>query len=149
MKVTTVIEQTSKYKHRIEYRPESNSFVESEYISLMYDRKVKYPYGWIKESGTPPDKHLDIYIMTNKDFELGEEVKVEIIGLYYRLDSDHKFLGVLGDRGFRDYKELEVKEKEDLNRIYNGKHEGEAWFGREKAEEVLREYFMEHNNDIL
>lgn len=141
MKFTAVIEQTSNYRKRMKYIPESNSFVETEYDCLMYLRNVKQPYGWIKESGTPPEKHLDIYIMSDREFTLGEEVEAEIIGVFFRTDGDHKFVGVLNDREITDFSQLEESEKEDLKRLYGGKYSGEGWYGREKAEEVLREYF--------
>lgn len=137
---TAVIEQTHKYPKRMKYIAETNSFIEKDSFSLSYKRGVHQPYGWIKESGTPPNPHLDVIIMTDKDFELGDEVGVKIIGVFYRNDGDHKLVAVLADREVEDFSQLEASEKEDMHRLYPREDAGEGWFGKEKAEAVLREF---------
>jgi len=102
----------------IKYIAAFDSFIEKDCDSLSYARNVKQPYGWIKESGTPPCNHLDVIIMTDKEFALGDEVKVKIIGLFYRGDGAHKLVGVLTDREIVDFSELSDTEKEDLHRLY-------------------------------
>lgn len=104
---TAKIEQTKEYPKRMKYIAETDSFVEKESYSLPYARKVYQPYGWIKESGTPPNPHWDIIIMT--------------------------------DREINDFSELTEEEKEDMHRLYPKASEGEGWFGREKAEELIKE----------
>ena len=141
MRFTAIIEQTYKYKKRMKYVAESNSFIEKDCDSLAFVRNVKQPYGWIKETGTPPQPHLDVYIMASCEFELGDEAEVDIIGVFFRTDGDHKLVGVLPDRDIKDFSQLDESEKEDLSRLYRGKYEGEGWFGREKAEEVIKEFF--------
>lgn len=56
-----VIEQTLEYKNRMEFDQSKNTFNETEYQSLAYARNFPHPYGWIKESGTPPGPHLFYY----------------------------------------------------------------------------------------
>lgn len=136
---TAKIEQTKEYPKRMKYVAETDSFVEKESYSLPYARKVYQPYGWIKESGTPPNPHWDIIIMTDKHYELGDEEKVKIIGVFCRNDGDHKLVGVLTDREINDFSELTEEEKEDMHRLYPKAGEGEGWFGREKAEELIKE----------
>ena len=77
--------------------------------------------------------------MTDKHYELGDEEKVKIIGVFGRNDGDHKFVGVLTDREINDFSELTEEEKEDMHRLYPKAGEGEGWFGREKAEELIKE----------
>lgn len=141
MTYTVKIEQTYHYPNRMKYIPQSDSFVEKDVKSLSYARNVRQPYGWIKESGTPPCGHLDVIVMTDKEYELGEEDRINIIGVFKRNDGDHKFVGVLEDRDINDFFELTETEREDMHRLYPRADVGEGWFGRECAEELLREYF--------
>ena len=48
---------------------------------------------------------------------------------------------VLEDRDITDFSELSEVEKEDMHRFYPRADIGEGWFGRECAEEILKEYF--------
>lgn len=144
MKFTAVIEQTYRYKKRMKYIAETNSFIEKDCDSLGYVRGVKQPYGWIKESGTPPSPHLDVYIMTERDYNLGDETEVEIIGVFWRADGDHKLVGVTADREIGDLSQLTDTEKDELRRLYPGKYEGEGWYGRDRAEEMIKDFFKEY-----
>lgn len=149
MEYTAIIEQTRKYRKRMKYIAVTNSFIEKDCDSLGHARNVYQPYGWIKESGTPPMPHLDVIIMTEREFELGDEVPVTIIGVFWRADGDHKLVGVLPDRKISDISRLAGEEIDALNRLYGTfdgekwsyKYEGEGWYGGERAEKVLKEFF--------
>ena len=54
---TVKIEQTHNYPKRMRYIAETDSFIEKDCDSLSFVRNVRQPYGWIKESGTPPYDH--------------------------------------------------------------------------------------------
>lgn len=58
-----IIEQTHQYPMRMEYHPETKQFFQMEYRTLLFERGVSYPYGWIKESGTPPLPHWDCILI--------------------------------------------------------------------------------------
>ena len=47
------------------------------------------------------------------------------------------------DREVTDISELSASEREDLHRLYPraDKEKGEGWYSREKAEEVIAEFF--------
>ena len=139
-----VIEQTSKYPMRMIYDPATKSFTADNRQSLMYVRNFTKPYGWIKESGTPPQEHWDCILMTENEYELGDEVPIKVIGLFKRKDLDHKYIVVENDRDINDYSELSLDEKEELSRLYPMVGEGEGWFGRSEAE-----YCMEHHPKAL
>ncbi len=143
MQFTAKIEQTFAYRKRMKYIAETDSFIAKDCDSLGFVRNVRQPYGWIKQSGTPPQPHLDVYIMTERDFELGDEVEVRIIGVFWRADGDHKLVGVTLDRSISDFSELSDVEKEAMRRLYGGKYEGEGWFGRDRAEEIITAFFEE------
>ncbi len=143
MQFTAKIEQTFAYQKRMKYIAETDSFIAKDCDSLGYVKNVRQPYGWITESGTPPEPHLDVYIMTERDFQLGDEVEVRIIGVFRRIDGDHKLVGVTSDRNISDFSELSDSEKEDMRRLYGGKYEGEGWFGRDIAEEIIDAFFKE------
>lgn len=137
MNYTMVIEQTKEYPKRMEYVPETNSFQETAFDSLFYVRNFHHPYGWIKESGTPPQPHHDVILMSDKNFNLGDEVAIRIIGVFMRGDGDHKYLAVEKTREIDDIDGLEQNEKEDLRRLYPRIREGEGWFGKETAKQAM------------
>lgn len=143
MQFTAKIEQTFAYQKRMKYIAETDSFIAKDCDSLGFVKNVRQPYGWLKQSGTPPQPHLDVYIMTERDFELGDEVEVRIIGVFWRADGDHKLVGVTLDRSISDFSELSDVEKEDMRRLYGGKYKGEGWFGKERAEEIITAFFEE------
>lgn len=62
---TVRIEQTYHQQNRMKYIAQTDSFVEKKNVkSLGYVKNIRQPpYGWIKESGTPPCEHLDVYAM--------------------------------------------------------------------------------------
>jgi len=138
MHITAVIEQTYRYPKRMRYYSETGAFEETGSNSLMYLRNFRQPYGWIKESGTPPMPHWDVIVMTEKEYELGAEVPVEIIGVFCRNDGDHKMIAVERERNIHDYEQLSESEKEDLHRLYPRVSEGEGFFGRERAYEIYQ-----------
>ena len=148
---TAKIEQTSAYRKRMKYVPQTDSFIEKDCDSLSYVRNVRqhYPYGWIKESGTPPCEHLDVIIMTDKVYELGDEERVKIIGVFRRNDGDHKLVGVLENSGINDLSELSDTEKEDLHRLYPKEYSDEGWFGREAAEGIVKDFFAKKKRKII
>ena len=139
-----IIEQTYKYPMRMVYNHETGEFVESEYRSLQYERNFMKPYGWIKESGTPPLPHWDCILMTDKEHELGEEIAIKVIGVFKRNDYDHKYVVVEATRKIDDISELEITEREELNKLYPRIREGEGWFGKEMAD-----WCMEHHEKAL
>ena len=139
-----IIEQTKDYKLRIEYDPETETFHESPYTSLAYARQFPHPYGWIKESGHPPKAHLDVFLLSNEPYELGDEVIIKIVGCFVRNDGDSKLIAITPNRTETDFSQLPDVEKEDLNRLYPSIGEGEGWFGKEKADEILKAYFETH-----
>lgn len=128
-----IIEQTKGYPNRMQYDPETNTFSESEKESLAHARGFYYPYGWVKESGTPPAPHCDCMLMSAKDYNLGDELEIKLIGMFKRNDGDHKYIAVEESREVNDYAELTEEEKEALHKLYPRVREGEGWFGREEA----------------
>lgn len=140
---TAVIEQTYAYPRRMKYDAQSGSFRETEYDSLFFVRGVRQPYGWIRESGAPGGAHLDVIVMAppGREYRLGEEVRVRIIGVFRRRDSDNKLVGVPEDRPFSELCALPEAERDDLDRLYPKKAPGEGWCGREESEAVIAAYF--------
>lgn len=138
---TAKIEQTYAYPKRMKYIAGTDSFIEKDCGSLSYVRGVRQPYGWIKESGTPPQPHLDVIVMTDDEYELGDEVQVRVVGVFRRSDGDHKLVGVPESRAVNDFTELTESEISDMNRLYRKKREGDGWFGRETAEKIIAEFF--------
>jgi len=128
-----IVEQTYKYPMRMEYHPETKQFTETEYQSLQYVRGFTKPYGWIKESGTPPEPHWDCILMTDREYELGDEVEIEVIGVFKRNDRDHKYVVAESSRAIADLADLTESEMEELRKLYPRIREGEGWFGCTEA----------------
>lgn len=139
-----IVEQTMKYPMRMQYNPETKTFQEREHKSLQYVRNFTKPYGWIKESGTPPQPHWDCILMTEREYELGDEVEINVIGVFKRSDFDHKYVVAEITRTISDISELTEAETEELHRLYPRVGEGEGWFGREEAL-----YCMEHHEKAM
>lgn len=136
-----IIEQTQEYKNRMEFNPANNTFNETDYESLAYVRNFKYPYGWIKESGTPPQSHLDVILLSSDKYNLGDEVAIKIVGCFVRKDGDNKLISILPERLETDFFELPEVEKADLHRLYPRVSEGEGFYGTAKANEIINHYF--------
>lgn len=143
-----IIEQTYNYPMRMLYDPATHTFHASEYKSLQYERGFTKPYGWIKESGTPPEPHWDCLLMTDpvlmRGYALGDELEVKVIGVFKRNDLDHKYVVAEAERKVSDISELSQAEKDELTRLYPRIREGEGWFGRNVAL-----YCMEHHAKAL
>ena len=135
-----VIEQTYKYPMRMEYDAETGKFIESEYKSLQYVRNFTKPYGWIKESGTPPFPHWDCILMTDTECNLGDEVEIKVIGVFKRTDFDHKYVVVESSRDIQDISELMEDEMDELKKLYPRISEGEGWFGKDVAEYCMKNH---------
>lgn len=141
MLFTARIEQTFDCPMRMKYIPETDSFIEKDCYSLAYTRKVPEPYGWIVESGTPPQRHLDVIIMTDRKYALGETDSVRVIGVFCRNDGDNKLVAVPIERNIYDFAQLTDVEKEDMHRLYPKEDPGEGWFGADMAKEVIDAFY--------
>lgn len=128
-----IVEQTAEYPMRMKYIPETNEFVPTDRKSLSAERGFSRPYGWIKESGTPPLPHWDCILMTENIYALGEEVEIKVIGVFQRSDRDHKYIAVESSKDISDISELSELEMEELHRLYPRVGEGEGWFGKDRA----------------
>jgi inorganic pyrophosphatase len=138
-----VIEQTKDYRKRMAYDPETNVFYETEYDCIFLQREFTHPYGWLKGSGTPPEEHLDVFLLSHEPCSLGDELPVKIVGVFKRNDGDHKLIGISSKREETDFSQLPDNEKNDLYRLYPRVDDGEGWFGAETAKEVIED-FMKH-----
>ena len=136
-----IIEQTHEYKNRMEFDPIKNVFIETEYQSLAYVRNFPHPYGWIKESGTPPKSHLDIILLSYEKYKLGDDTAVKIVGCFVRNDGDNKLIGILPERLETDFVELPEEEKSDLYKLYPNVGGCEGWYGVMKAREIIDNFF--------
>jgi len=142
-----IIEQTKEYKKRMKYDSVKNSFYETEFESLAHVRNFPHPHGWIKESGTPPEPHLDVILLSLGKYELGDEVAIKIVGCFMRNDGDSKLIGILPERSETDFLGLPEIEKADLQRLYPRLDKGEGWFGAVIAEEIIDKFYAKGRNE--
>ena len=132
-----IVEQTREYPMRMEYDPQTGTFHETQYRALAAVRGFTKPYGWIRESGTPPGPHWDCMLLSDGEFALGDEVEIKVIGVFQRADGDHKFIVVEKTRNITDILEITDGERDELYRLYPNIRDGEGWYGRERAAELL------------
>ncbi len=137
-----VIEQTILHRKRMKYNPSNNTFFETKDDSLGFYRGVEFPYGWLKDSGTPPNEHLDVILISKEFYKLGEEMPIRVIGVFFRNDCDHKLIAVTLDRDEVDFSQLTESEKAELSRLYPRVDVGEGWFGIEKANNVIHDFIV-------
>ena len=135
-----IVEQTKEYKKRIAYDPKTNTFSEMENDCLFFHRGFTHPYGWLKGSGTPPEEHLDVFLLSQEKCSLGDELPVKIVGVFKRNDGDHKLIGISPEREETDFSQLPENEKEDLHRLYPRVDDGEGWLGAEAATGIIADF---------
>jgi len=136
----TIVEQRRNDEYRNKYDVETGLFHKTEYKSLLFQRNYKGIYGWLKGYGSPPDHHLDVFTLTNRDFELGSIIDVKVIGVFIRNDGDNKFIAVEITRKENDIADLSKDEQLMLFNIYPNVREGEGWYGQIRAMELIEEY---------
>lgn len=134
-----VVEQTKEYPMRMRYDPQTGRFEQTPQRSLAAERNFTKPYGWIMESGTPPEPHWDCILMSDGRFDLGDVVAVRVIGVFKRNDLDHKYIAIEENRQIVDIDELPQAELEELHRLYPRVRDGEGWFGKEEAERLMQQ----------
>lgn len=140
--VWIVIEQPRHAPYRYTYDPATNTFTETAYKSLFYDRGFSGAYGWIGGIGAPPNPHFDVLLLTDQSLQPGDIVLGYICGVFFRGDGDHKFVALDGEWRHRvtqaDLAELDDDTNAELRRLYPhiGAHEG--WFGAEIAQAYLQ-----------
>ena len=132
-----IVEQTKAYKNRIKYDDINNRFYETEFLSLFHARNCPYPYGWVAETGTPPNFHLDVILVSDQTYELGERVSIKLIGVFKRADDDHKLVAVPYESQLDDISQLDGAGFEKLVVLYPEIGEDEGWFGAEEANVVM------------
>lgn len=135
-----IVEQTRKYKNRVVYDPAQNRFYESDRKCLFFERGFIYPYGWLEGTGTPPDEHLDIFLLSEQNCRLGDRIPVKIVGVFIRNDGDHKLISIAPERPENDFFELPDNEKNALFKLYSKAKEGDGWFGFETAKKVIAKF---------
>lgn len=142
-----MIEQTQNYKNRVKFDPDSNLFIETDDMSLFFARNFPYPYGWLVESGTPPDAHLDVILISEEEYELGDLLQIKVIGVFIRNDQDHKLIAVRTCDAVDTIRRLSPGALEALMRLYPQVDEGEGWFDEIRAIAVI-DNFLKANKVI-
>lgn len=146
MKVRCIVEQPRNELYRIRYEPSTKAFIKTEFLSLMHARNFLGVYGWVADSGTPPDPHFDILIATNEDCASGEKINAYVCGMFLREDGDHKLLGLADDvirtRGLTEIclSLLPDDLRSNFLGVYPHLNPGEVWLNAAEAIEFLRNH---------
>ena len=140
-----IVEQRRNDRFRNEYNPKTNTFEQTESKSLFFEREFSGLYGWLDGYGNPPNKHLDVIVSTNNEYELGDKIKIKIIGVFLRNDKDNKLIGIEQTRYEDELEELPINELNMIKKVYPIIKEKEGWFGKEIAMRVINEYMKNGN----
>ncbi len=132
-KVWVIVEQPRDEPYRFAYDPTSQTFTPTTYKSLFYGRGFRGVYGWMSGSGTPPQSHYDVMLLTNQNPRPGDVLEGFICGVFFRRDGDHKFVAL--DVELRhtvaspDLAALDEATYKHLMDLYPDVGEGEGWCG--------------------
>ena len=107
---------------------------------LGYQRGFTGVYGWIVGYGTPPDRHLDVFVPTEAVYSLGQKVAIRIVGCFRRGDGDHKLIAVESSRPEQTLSGLPQPERSMLDAIYPEIREGDAWLEHDDAVDLIGRY---------
>ena len=135
-----IVEQRKDDEYRNSYDPKTRKFEITKYKSLLFERGFTGIYGWLDGYGYPPNRHLDVIVITNNDYDLGTRIEVKIIGVFLRNDNDNKLIAVDCSRCENEINELSINEYNMIKELYPLVKNGEGWFGKDVAEKKIKEY---------
>ena len=135
-----IVEQCRNDKYRNKYNPENGKFEITQYKSLLYERNLAGVYGWLDGYGYPPNRHLDVIVITNNKYELGERIEIKIIGIFLRKDNDSKLIAIESSRNENEITEIPINELQMIKALYPIMDNGEGWFGKEIAYQDIQKY---------
>lgn len=148
-KVWVVVEQPRDEPIRLAYDPATQRFDPTAYKSLTHHRGFRGVYGWIGGSGTPPQPHFDVLLLTDQKPQPGEILEGYICGVFLRRDDDFKFVALDVDLGHTvslpDLSALDDETYKNLMDLYPEIGEGEGWFGAETALDYLKNNKASHD----
>ncbi len=148
-KVWVVIEQPCREPYRFAYDPVSDTFIRKTIKSLIFERGFSGAYGWIGGTGTPPEPHFDVLLITGQDPQPGDVLEGYICGVFMRADGDHKFVALDSELRYRVHKpDLDSMDQEtyaELKKLYPRIGENEGWFGAEVACDHLKKNSPSHS----
>ena len=140
MLMKAIVEITSDKDLRWIYSDETQTFEKVPYKSRAKHRGFKGVYGWIDGYGTPPENHVDAFVVTQNRFDLGDTVDCKLVGAFHRCDGDHKLICIESKRPENDLYELSQPERDMIFNLYDGCYEGDEWLGKEGALALLEAY---------
>jgi inorganic pyrophosphatase len=80
-------------------------------------------YGYIENAVNKIEKdNVDVIIFSNKSYETGDKVEVEIIGLLNREDGDHKIIAIDDSVSYKDFSEIPLNERKLILDYFGYKH---------------------------
>jgi len=135
-----IVEQCRNDEYRNKYKPETNAFERTTLKSLLFERKFDGVYGWLDGYDYPPNRHLDIMVITKNEYNLGDRIKIKIIGIFKRNDNDNKLIAVEYGRNENEINELSESDQIMIKRLYPIIKNGEGWLGKEVAEKSIDAY---------
>ena len=140
--VWVIVEQPNHEPLRVKYDSQRNTFMRTEYQSLMYVRGFSGAYGWIGGLGTPPGPHSDVILVCDRNYESGEVISAHVFGILYRKDGDHKIVAIDCEieRTISEYDIQKMDEDihKEVTNIYPEVAENEGWYGVEEAQSYLK-----------
>ena len=144
MYLKTMVEIIPGIKKRWMYQETLDCYVIMDFESrLQGERMFDGFYGWVDGYGAPPEKHLDVFVLTDQTYDYGEIVLAKLVGVFKRADGEHKLICIGINRVENDFFELGEEERQQMYRIYDGNFEGDEWLGQEDAIKILNQRMRE------
>lgn len=138
--IKVFIEQTTKPNEKNVFDKKTGKFLNATYSQLTYP----YPYGYILDTKAPDGDELDCYIISDKDFNVGDIVECNPIGMtewFENGEADHKILAVLMDDSREINNEVKNKIEYFANQFMANRsdkeYESGEYYGKDKAELLI------------
>ena len=128
-----IVEQRKDDEYRNSYDPSNRIFEITKYKSLFFARGFTGVYCWLDGYGYPTNRHLDVIVITNNDYDLGSRIEIKIIGIFLRTDNDNKLIAVDYSRCENEINELPMNEYKMIKGLFPIVKNGEGWSGEAAA----------------
>ncbi|MFQ6042526.1 MAG: inorganic diphosphatase [Candidatus Poribacteria bacterium] len=137
--INVVIEIPRGSKKRYQYNPQRHSFD----VEYRFSIPMPTEYGWIPETLSVDNEHLDAMVVTRYLMQPGYICEVRPIGTLKRKDKDHKVICVaLNDdkcRHIQDISDLDAKMLKKITSFFEPYFELDGWLGVDETYELIRE----------
>lgn len=126
MKYKAVVEIPKGSDRRIHMKHDGSGFEDFGPIKEripVNDGVMPVTYGYIENAVNKTElDNVDVIIFSNKHHKTGDEIDVEIIGLFNREDGDHKVIAIDESVSYKEFLEVPAVERNLILNYFGYKH---------------------------